>query len=68
MVCISTQNYMKYTTEVGQMPTIVIDGWKHIWNQMQTAQLIRKYAADFEVYDHRCADPQKSQADIFICV
>jgi len=68
MVRISAQNYMKYTTEVGAMPTIVVDGWKHIWNQMQTSQLQRKYAADFEVYDHRCADPQKSQADIYIYI
>ncbi|MES2803590.1 MAG: GyrI-like domain-containing protein [Bdellovibrionota bacterium] len=68
IVRVPAQTYMKYTTDIGEMPNIVIDGWKHIWNQTQSSELKRKYSADFEVYDHRCADLKKSQVDIFICI
>lgn len=66
LVQIPQQNYVKFTTDKGEMPTIVVNCWKQIWDQAASSELSRKYSADFEVYDHRCSDPTAAQIDIFI--
>ncbi|MBA3751534.1 effector binding domain-containing protein [Candidatus Dependentiae bacterium] len=64
---IPLQRYMKYTTNPGAMPTVVIDAWHKIW-QMTTQELggERCYHSDFEVYDTRSLDPQNTVLDIYI--
>ncbi len=64
---IKPQTYVKFTTEPGPMPTVVIEAWKKIWG-MGAEELggNRNYIADFEIYDERAADPQKVVLDIYI--
>lgn len=61
--------YSVFTTPKGPMPNVVIEAWQHIWS-LSAAQLgaERAYRADFEVYDHRSADPGNTQIEIFISV
>lgn len=63
---IPSQSYTKFTTEKGQMPNVVIDTWKRIWETESKGELNRKYTYDFELYDQRAADPTACQVDIFI--
>ncbi|MCA9507332.1 MAG: GyrI-like domain-containing protein [Myxococcales bacterium] len=64
---IEAQDYIKFTSDTGQMPEVVIDMWMKIW-QMDSKALggERSYYADFEIYDERSCDPQKTVLDIFI--
>lgn len=59
--------YQKFTTPSGKMPDVVIQAWQKIW-QMTLDELggKRAYQADFEVYDQRALDPEKSIVDIYI--
>lgn len=59
--------YQKFTTDAGEMPTVVISAWQAIW-QMDSADFggKRRYQADFEIYDQRVADPKCAVIDIFI--
>lgn len=61
--------YSVFTTPKGPMPNVVIEAWQHIWS-LSATQLggERAYRADFEVYDHRSADPGNTQIEIFISV
>lgn len=52
----------------GQMPDIVIKAWQYIWAKSSQLEINRSYTADFEVYDHRCANPLSSRVDLFIAV
>lgn len=64
---IPPQNYAKFTTEAGSMPGVVINAWQKIW-QMSVQDLggARSYHTDFEIYDERAQDPQKTIVDIYI--
>ena len=64
---IPNQSYMKFTSEVGPLPEIVINLWNKIW-EMKEIENRRRYIADFEVYDHRSIDPSNSIVDIYIGV
>ncbi|HJD56214.1 MAG TPA: GyrI-like domain-containing protein [Rickettsia endosymbiont of Pyrocoelia pectoralis] len=61
------QTYAKFTSNSGQMPSVVIDMWQKIWS-MDTERLggERAYIADFEVYDERSIDPNNAVLDIYI--
>lgn len=67
VLTIPASSYQKFTTEAGKMPAIVIHAWQKIW-QMNAQDLAgkRKYAADFEIYDARAADPNNAVVDIYI--
>lgn len=59
--------YVKFTTELGNMPGICISAWQNIW--AMDAQALggeRAYEADFEVYDTRAIDPKETVLDIYI--
>lgn len=60
--------YIKFTTERGKMPDIVIDTWQEIWamDVSDTLGAKRLFGADFEVYDERAVDPENSMVDIYI--
>ncbi|MBX9742528.1 MAG: GyrI-like domain-containing protein [Chthoniobacterales bacterium] len=66
---IPAQNYVKFTTESGAMPSICIEAWQKIW--AMTAEELggtRNYCADFEVYDKRASDPKNTVLDIYVGV
>lgn len=66
-ITIPDQNYIKYTTDPGIMPAVVINAWEEIWSftpQQMGAE--RSYGADFEIYTERAADPQAAIVDIYI--
>jgi predicted transcriptional regulator YdeE len=59
--------YMKFTTEPGAMPNVVVQAWQDIWQMTDSMfEGKRKYIADFEVYDQRAADPSNTVIDIYI--
>ena len=66
-ITIPSSKYMKFTTEPGTMPEVVINAWQDIW-KMDNSDFEgkRKYIADFEVYDDRAVDPANSIVDIYI--
>ncbi len=63
------QAYVKFTSEAGPMPKVVIDLWQNIW-KMSASDLggKRAYLADFEVYDERSHDLKNATLDIYIGV
>lgn len=67
MITIPQSKYQRFTTQAGTMPTVVIQAWQNIW-QMSAQDLggERRYIADFEIYNERAADPNKSIVDIYI--
>lgn len=66
---IPAQTYAQFTTDAGPMPQVVIAAWQEIW-QMRDTDLggKRAYQADFELYDERARDPQKTVVDLYIGV
>lgn len=64
---IPNQSYIRFTTEAGPMPQIVIQAWQKIWG-MTSEDLggERSYITDFEVYDERAADLTNAVVDIYI--
>jgi len=64
---IPAQVYVKFTSDGGQMPDIVIDMWQNIW-KMNEHSLggQRAYIADFEIYDERSQNPKHAVLDIYI--
>ena len=49
------------------MPMLCVDAWQQIWQMDQRAfGGKRTYRADFEVYDHRAADPERAVFDIYL--
>lgn len=64
---INAQHYVKFTSDPGQMPTVVIDMWQKIW-KMNALDLggKRAYHADFEVYDERSHDQNNVILDVYI--
>ena len=67
MHTVPAQTYIKFTTEPGKMPEVVIQAWQQIW-QMDEKTLggKRAYRSDFEYYDERACDPKNTALDIFI--
>lgn len=57
--------YVKFTTPEGQMPEVVFHAWQKIW-KMKSDELggKRTYRIDYEVYDERARDPNKTVMDI----
>lgn len=64
---IPPQTYIKFTTEPGPMPNVVINAWQEIW-KMSPEDLggKRHYHTDFEVYDERAKDHHNVVLDLFI--
>lgn len=59
--------YVKFTTNPGKMPEVVIHAWQEIW-KMSEEDLggKRKYRVDFETYDERASDPNNTVLDIYL--
>jgi predicted transcriptional regulator YdeE len=59
--------YAVFTSEKGPAYKVVPDAWRKIWAVPKSdANGNRTYKTDFEVYDQRAADPQKSQVDLYV--
>ena len=66
-VSVPAGNFMKFTTEPGPMPGVVIDAWKNIWKMKQHEfEGNRSYIVDYEVYDSKAADLTNAVVDIYI--
>lgn len=64
---ISPQKYMKFTSDPGVIPALVIDMWQNIWNMTESDfGGHRAYIADFEIYDERSHDMNQAIVDIYI--
>jgi predicted transcriptional regulator YdeE len=68
-ITIPASCYLRFTTESGSLPDVVIAAWEKITSfSEQEMQHRRKYLADFEVYDNRAANVNDAQVDIYIGV
>ena len=65
---IPAQKYAKITSAKGEMPGVVIDAWKTVWNLTEKSELNRTYTFDLEVYDQRTANPKSAEVDLFITI
>ena len=63
---IPSDNYTVFNTEKGEVPMVIIDAWKKIWDMTSKSQINRTYTFDFEIYDSRASNPKSAQVDIFI--
>jgi predicted transcriptional regulator YdeE len=64
---IATGDYAVFTTETGPVAEVVQATWKHIWNQgPKDLGHKRAFLTDYEVYDHRAADPANAKVEIHI--
>jgi len=65
---IPSQNYIKFTSNPGKIPEVVINMWQDIWNMEDVSNLDgqRAYLADFEIYDERSMDINNAVVDICI--
>lgn len=60
-------SYAVFTSEKGPVGKVVLEAWKQIWSVPKSRPGgHRAYAADFEVYDERAADPNRSQIDVYV--
>lgn len=60
-------SYVVFTSEKGSVGKVVFETWKKIWSVPKSDPGgNRAYAADFEAYDERAADPNNAQVDIYI--
>jgi len=64
---IATGNYAVVTTEKGPVEAVMQTAWREIWS-MPAADLggKRSYLTDYEVYDHRAANPADAQVEIHL--
>ena len=69
IVRIPEGKYVKFTTDPGKMPELIVDAWKEIW-EIPSRELggRRAFNVDFEVYDERAHKPEESIIDIYIGV
>ncbi|MAP25177.1 MAG: AraC family transcriptional regulator [Rickettsiales bacterium] len=67
MLTVPSSNYAKFECGPGPMPKVCVDAWQKIW-KMQDDDFggKRAYIADFEIYDERARDPEKTILDIYI--
>lgn len=66
-IIVPTGQYQRFTTHAGKIPDVIIQAWQTIWGMSKEALGgARRYIADFEIYDHRAADPMNAVADIYI--
>jgi predicted transcriptional regulator YdeE len=64
---ISPQTYIKFTSNPGVIPEIVVNLWQKTW-KMSPEELggNRNYQTDFEIYDARARNPQNAVFDLYI--
>ena len=67
VITIPAQTYVKFTTDPGPTPQIIINAWMYIWD-LSPAQLggTRSWKTDFECYDERVYDPDHAVIDVYV--
>jgi predicted transcriptional regulator YdeE len=60
--------YAIFTSERGPVQKVVVETWQRIWFELPSADNLRTYIADFEVYDERASDPANAVVDIYVGV
>ena len=64
---VTAGNYTVVTSEKGPVAKVVVAAWQRVWAMEDKHDLgPRAYKTDYELYDQRAADPQNSQADLYI--
>jgi predicted transcriptional regulator YdeE len=64
---VTAGNYTVVTSEKGPVAKVVVAAWQRVWAMEDKRELApRAYKTDYELYDQRAADPQNSQADLYI--
>lgn len=60
--------YVKFTTDPGPMPDVVLNAWQKIWAMEDAGELggERLYTVDFELYDHRAQDMNATVLNIYL--
>lgn len=59
--------FVRFTTNSGSMPNVIIDAWQQIWKMTpNTLGGQRCYLVDFERYDERARDHNNTIAQIYI--
>ena len=66
---IATGEYAVITTEKGPIVSVMQSAWKSIWS-LSPAELggKRSFLTDYEIYDHRAADPASAQVEIYLAL
>ena len=60
-------SYTVVTSEKGPVAKVVVAAWQRVWAMEDKHELApRAFKTDYELYDQRAADPQNSQADLYI--
>lgn len=64
---IPADTYVKFTSDPGMMPEIIIEMWQNIW-KMSPQELggERAYVADFEIFSDQSFNQDNATADIYI--
>lgn len=68
LLSIPSEKYFQITTRQGEMPEVIIEAWKEVWQLTGKSQLKRKYSYDLEVYSERAANPKAAEVDLFIAI
>lgn len=63
---VEASKYVVFTTRQGRIPDVIVEAWQFIWEWSKSNE--RAFTSDFELYDHRAADPNNAQVDIYISV
>lgn len=67
-VAIPSADYAVFETECGPLRQVVGQAWEDIWHWSRQPGNSRAFTGDFEVYDERCADPERAVVQIYIAV
>lgn len=68
-VIVPTGRYAKFTSDIGPAQEVVFANWKKVWGTSKAQpEGDRLYKTDFEIYDQRASNPQKTQMDIYVGV
>lgn len=66
-IIVPAAKYMKFTPPQGNRVEVVVSTWQKIWKMSQKDfGYPRKYLFDFEIYDKRAMNPNKSVIDFYI--
>jgi predicted transcriptional regulator YdeE len=59
--------YALFTSEKGPVEKIVVETWQKVWSVAKSAPGgDRAFKTDFEIYDHRAANPRDAQVDVYV--
>ena len=66
-IMIPAQTYVKFTTNSGPVPQIIINAWQYIW-RLSPAELggERSWNVDFELFDERAENLEDAVIDVYI--